>query len=179
MTPHLVDWSDLAGYVERLGEKAEFVIGRHFHRATDLAGVEVQRAVVANLGRASGGRRHQFNRTGKLGQAVSAGVQGRGHGLGRQVQIGAPISYATPVEFGSNYGAAVPPRARLALWARRKLSLSERDSQVWAFHMQERVRREGIKPHPFMHPALDQAMDGIDRIYSNEHSLAVAKLATL
>ena len=45
--------------------------------------------------------------------------------------------------------------------------------------MQERVRRDGIKAHPFLFPALDQSMDSIDRIYSHEHGEAVKELAKL
>ena len=175
----IIDWSDLEGYVDKLDARGEGVIGHHFHRAVDSAGIEIQRAAIANLARSSAGRGKQFNRTGKLRQAVAAGVEGRGQGLGRQVSIGAPISYAAPVEFGSSYGSKVPPRSRLALWAKRKLGKSGRDAEVWAYHMQERVRRQGIKPHPFMFPALDDSMDSIDRIFSHEHSAAVAALAAL
>jgi len=175
----IIDWSDLENYVDKLGSRGEAVIGHHFHRAVDKAGIEIQRAAIANLAQASGGRGLQFNRTGKLRQAVAAGIEGRGQGIGRQVSIGAPISYAAPVEFGSSYGSKVPPRSRLALWAKRKLGKGKRDAEVWAFHMQERVRRQGIKPHPFLFPALDDSMDSIDRIFSHEHSAAVAALAAL
>ena len=175
----IIDWSDLEGYVDKLDARGETIIASRFHTAVDKAGIEVQRAALANLARASAGRGKQFNRTGKLRQAVAAGVEGRGVGLGRQVSIGAPISYAAPVEFGSAYGSKVPPRSRLALWAKRKLGLSKRDAEVWGFQMQQRVRKEGVKPHPFMFPALDDSMDPIDRIFAHEHSAAVAALAAL
>ena len=175
----IVDWSDLEGYVDRLGDRGEAIIGHHFHRATDEAGVAVQRAALGNLAQPSAGRRQQFNRDGKLREAVSAGTHGRGQGVGRQVSIGAPISYAAPVEFGSTYAGSVPPRARLALWAKRKLGKSQREADGWAFKFQERLRGESIRPHPFLFPALDQSMDSIDRIYSHEHSAAVAALGRL
>lgn len=73
-------------------------------------------------------------------------------------RAGTNLTYAPVVEFGRSAGAAMPPPSALSGWLRRH-GIDEK----YAFVVAQSIARRGIRPRPYLKPALDKNRPAIER----------------
>lgn len=72
------------------------------------------------------------------GEVVTMGQEVRG-------TVGTPLEYGKVIEYGRRPGKAMPPVAPIALWARRKLGVSEEESRGVGFVIARKIAVEGFE----------------------------------
>ena len=164
-----IDVSELVTFAKSLGTHGPGIIANELAKSMVATGELIERAATIKAGPSVN--------TGSLRASISS--QAKGHGFGTSVEVGTVVEYGAPVEYGSSYPGPVPPRAPLARWARRKLGLDQRQSEVFAYHFQKKVKSSGIKGKPFLGPAVDEQLGAIDKIFAAGVERATAKLAAL
>lgn len=82
------------------------------------------------------------------GQAGLRGsIAGEVQTMGREVTgtVGTPLEYGEVVELGRRPGKAFPPVSPIALWARRKLGISEEKAVSVGFAIARKIAIEGFE----------------------------------
>lgn len=69
------------------------------------------------------------------------------------------LQYTNPVSKWVEYGTSPHPVAadKLEAWVRRKLGKKKPESMSIAYAIANKIRTEGVLPHPFLRPALHEA----------------------
>ena len=167
-----IDASELIRFARELGDEGVDIAGQEIGRAMDTVGALIQRA--AAMGAPDGVSKDLRN---SILRSTS------GSGLGRVVEVGTPVEYAVPVEFGVRPGAH-PGLSRngyeaVVLWFRRKLGLSQDDAESAAALFGMAIKRRGIPAHPFMAPAVDDNLAEIGATFDRAADRAVARMSKL
>lgn len=74
--------------------------------------------------------------------------------LHKKIIYSAP--YAAEVEYGRHPGT-MPPVETLQKWASRKLGLSPKEARSAGWAIAQGIKKNGIKPRPYVQPAIDAA----------------------
>ena len=129
VTYNISDLKRLAGeYPDIVREETETVM--------DIIVRRLEKEVVERTPRGVGGA---GGLAGSIsGEVVSAG--GRVTGI-----VGTPVEYGVVVELGRRPGKRMPPTAPIALWAQRKLGLTEKEASSAAFAIARNIAAEGFE----------------------------------
>ena len=90
-------------------------------------------------------------------------------------EFGDPANYGFFVEFGRRPGG-IPPRAPIKAWTRKVLGLSGADLNRVSRAIQVKISKAGVPPNPYLVPALNSSIDGINRAFNREIERAVAEI---
>lgn len=138
---------------------------------------EVRRALTASLLLiAADARRGAPQDTRRLGASISSRVVGTFPTL--EGRIGPSVLYGAPVEFGRRAGARMPPVDALMGWVRRHWGGSPSLVRQRAFVLARSIQRRGIRPQPYMQPALEKNRQGIDRLFGRIGARVIASLVS-
>lgn len=94
--------------------------------------------------------------TGSLSQRLAGEVEEKGNDI--LASLGSSMPYARAWEYGRPPGKQ-PPSAPLALWAKRILGVSEKESKSVGFLIARSIGRKGRKARPFLRPSLEKNFD--------------------
>lgn len=90
---------------------------------------------------------------GHLSQRLGRNVEENGNDI--FAYLGSSMPYARAWEYGRPPGKQ-PPSTPLALWAKRVLGVSEKESKSVGFLIARSIGRKGRKARPFLRPALEK-----------------------
>lgn len=88
-----------------------------------------------------------------------------------EAAIGTNLSYALPVEVGRAPGAKMPPQGVLLEWMRRHGIPADRE-----FVLRRSIARRGIRPQPYLEPALVGNKAAMQREFDLAAERALAEL---
>lgn len=91
-------------------------------------------------------------------------------------RVGPSVRYGAPVEFGRRAGAKMPPVDALLGWVRRHGGGTPRQVRSRAFLLARAIGRRGIRPQPYMGPALDRNRRQIVALFQRAGARVVASL---
>lgn len=93
---------------------------------------------------------------GDLSRRLGINVEENGNDI--FASLGSPMPYARAWEYGRPPGKQ-PPSAPLALWAKRILGVSYKESKSVGFLIARSIGRKGRKARPFLRPSLEKNFD--------------------
>ncbi len=124
------------GALQELARVFPEVVREESLAVLELVAARVESAVVAKTPRGVGGEAGLagsiFGETAATGNSFSA-------------VIGTPLEYGAVVELGRRPGKRQPPIEPIALWARRKLGVSDKEARSVGFLIARKIGREGFE----------------------------------
>jgi hypothetical protein len=166
-----IDFGKAVEYLDKVGDAGREIVADEIARGMDEAGLFLEAQARLNV------RRQNAINFGTLWNSIAA--TGSGEGASRTVEIGSPLEYAAPVEFGSRHSGSGPPLGPLRLWARRRLRLSGPKATAAAVYVRNKARTRGFAPRPFMAPAFDDNQPQLQRIFGRASDRAIRRMQAL